>query len=59
MIAYGLDVFMTTVQPSKTFDLIPDDFPYALLLAITVVLAIAFLACRRLEGSVSTSKKWA
>ena len=58
VLAHGLDVFVTRVQPSRSFDLIPDDFPYALLLTITVVLAVAALALRRLETSSSVSKKW-
>lgn len=59
VIAYGLDIFMTRVQPSRTFDLIPDDFPYGFLLTITLLLGGAVLALRRLEGRVTTSRKWA
>ena len=58
-LAFGLDVFMTRVQPSRTFDLIPDDFPYGFLLTITLVLGGVMLALRRLEGRMSTSRKWA
>ena len=59
MVAYGLDLFMTVVQPSRTFDLIPEDFPYGLLLAITIALATGMFVIRKVEQSMSTSKKWA
>lgn len=56
--AHGLDLFLTRVQPSKNFDLIPDDFPYALLIGVTLILAAAAIALKRLEGSSSVSRKW-
>ncbi|KAK9804018.1 hypothetical protein WJX73_002264 [Symbiochloris irregularis] len=58
VLAHGLDVFVTRVQPSKNFDLIPDDFPYALLITVTLVLAFAALVLRNLESSSGVSKKW-
>ena len=58
VLAHGLDVFVTRVQPSRNFDLIPDDFPYALLITVTLVLAAAALALRRVEASSNVSKKW-
>ena len=58
VLAHGLDVFVTRVQPSRTFDLIPDDFPYAFLITVTLVLAIAALALRRVEASSTVTKKW-
>ncbi len=31
LFAHGLDLYYTRLSPSKTFDLLPDDFPHALL----------------------------
>ena len=31
LFAHGLDLFYTRLSPSRTFDLLPDDFPFALL----------------------------
>lgn len=31
LFAHGLDLFYTRLAPSRTFDLLPDDFPFALL----------------------------
>ena len=59
VLAFGLDLFMTRVQPSRTFDLIPDEFPYGFLLTMTLLLGGIMLTLRRLEGRMSTSRKWA
>ena len=34
MVARGLDLFYSRLQPSKGFDMVPDDFPRALLVAM-------------------------
>jgi hypothetical protein len=45
MLAHGLDLMLTRVQPSKSFDLIPDDFPYGLLIATYLPWLLAQLCC--------------
>ena len=43
MFAYGLDLFYTRLSPSKTFDLLPDDFPYALLVSLQGLELITYM----------------
>ena len=58
-LSYGLDLFFARVQPSKTFDLLPDDFPYAMLILVTVILATGAVVLKRMEDSSAVKRKWA
>ena len=58
MLARGLDLFLSRVQPSKTFDLLPDDFPFALLIAITLAMVGASLALKVMGKRASIRQKW-
>ena len=58
VLARGLDLFLSRVQPSKTFDLLPDDFPFALLIAITLAMIGASFALRAMGERASIRQKW-
>ena len=58
-LAHGLDLYLTRVQPSKTFDLLPEDFPFALLIAIVVAMIAASGVLRYLSSQTSLKQKWA
>lgn len=58
LLAYGLDVFATRIQPSKAFDSLTDDFPYALLILITTFLLGAVVVLRFMDASATSKQKW-
>ncbi len=58
MLAHGLDLMLTRVQPSKSFDLIPDDFPYGLLIAITFAMVVGAVVLRMMEEKAAVKRKW-
>lgn len=58
-LTYGLDLFFTRVQPSKTFDLLPDDFPFAMLVIVTVALLSGAFILKRMEDNSAVKRKWA
>ena len=57
-VVFGLDLFFTRIQPSKTFDLLPDDFPYAMLVLVTVALLVGSFVLRRIDERKSVRQKW-
>ena len=57
-LTYGLDLFFTRVQPSQTFDLLPDDFPFAMLVTVTAVLLAGAFVLKRMEDSSAVKRKW-
>eukprot|EP00887_Chlorella_sp_A99_P006353 scaffold3.g6353.t1 len=58
MFAYGLDHFYTRLLPSRQFDMVPDDFPYALLVLVVAGLSVACLVLRRLSGGRALKRLW-
>ncbi|KAL0052366.1 hypothetical protein WJX82_000955 [Trebouxia sp. C0006] len=58
MLAYGLDLFFARIQPNKAFDSLQDDFPYAFLVLITLMLTGAVLVFKRLDDKSNTQRKW-
>ena len=58
MLAYGLDLFFARIQPNKAFDSLRDDFPYAFLGLITLMLTGAVLVFKRLDDKSNTQRKW-
>ena len=58
-LAHGLDLHLTRVQPSKTFDLLPEDFPFALLIAIVVAMIAGSAVLQYLSSQTSLKQKWA
>lgn len=58
-LSFGLDLFFARVQPSKTFDLLPDDFPFAMLVIVTVALLVGAFVLKRMEDNSAVKRKWA
>lgn len=58
MLAHGLDLYYSRLTPSKSFDRLPDDFPYALLTLIVVGMAGATLVLSQLQTRALVKKKW-
>jgi hypothetical protein len=58
-LAHGLDLFLTRVQPSRTFDLLPEDFPFAMLVAITLTMIGTSIALNYMSDKASLKQKWA
>ena len=56
--AHGLDTFFIRLQPSKGFDMVPDDFPYALLVFMVVGLSVALVALRAVIQRKTLKMKW-
>ena len=54
----GLDLYLTRVQPSKTFDLLPEDFPFALLVSVTLTMIGASIALKYMSERASLKLKW-
>jgi hypothetical protein len=58
VLAYGLDLFFTRVTPSGTFDILKDDFDYALISLVLIVLILASFICKRLARARSVKQAW-
>lgn len=58
MLAYGLDLFFARIQPNKAFDSLQDDFPYAFLVFITVMLTAAVFAFKRIDDKSNIQRRW-
>lgn len=55
---YGLDVFFTRVFPSKTFDMIREDFDYFFISTLMVGLVLGTLLSKKLATSSNLKKAW-
>lgn len=55
---HGMDLFYTRMQPSATFDLLAEDFPYALLLLLVGVMTVGALAMQHMVGQAAVKSKW-
>ena len=58
MLARGLDLFLSRVQPSRTFDQLPDDFPFGTLAVFTAAMVAAAAALRVMESRAAVKRKW-
>ena len=56
--AHGLDQFYTRVQPAATFDLLAEDFPYALLVLLVAAMIIGSMALRLMASRTVIKAKW-
>ena len=56
--AYGMDHFYTRVQPAATFDLLAEDFPYALLVLLVAGMIIGSMALRIMSSRAVIKDKW-
>jgi len=58
LVATGLDVFYIRLQPSKGFDMVPDDFPFALLVAMVAGMTVALGVLRAVMQKRALKLKW-
>ena len=58
MLAHGLDLFFARIQPNRTFDSLPDDFPYAFLVFITLMLTGAVFEFNRIDDKSNIQRRW-
>ncbi len=56
--AYGVDLFLTRLAPSKTYDSLTEDFSYALLLITIVALIAAIFVTWVLSERKELQDKW-
>ena len=52
------DQYYTRLLPSRQFDMVPDDFPYALLVLVVVALSVASLVLRRMSAARVLKWQW-
>eukprot|EP00898_Chlorokybus_atmophyticus_P007941 jgi/Chlat1/8148/Chrsp76S00608 len=58
MFAHGIDIFFNRLAPSKTYDLLTDDFNYALLVLTIISLLIALVVTSYLNRKQDLKKRW-
>ena len=58
VLAVGLDVFYTRTMPSKTYDMVAEDFSYALLMLTLVGLTVLTLTLRFLVKREELKRRW-
>ncbi|KAL5290766.1 EMC1 family protein [Megaselia abdita] len=58
VLATGLDLFVTRVSPSKTFDLLKEDFDYYLIAMVLVALTSASLFVKQLSARKILKQAW-
>ena len=56
--AHGLDSYFIRLQPSRGFDMVPDDFPHALLVFMVLFLAAALATLRAIIQKRTLKLKW-
>lgn len=56
--AYGLDLFYTRVFPSRTFDMLREDFDYFFIITLMVGLLLGTLISKKLASSSILKKAW-
>ncbi|KAI5633588.1 ER membrane protein complex subunit 1 [Phthorimaea operculella] len=58
VLATGLDLFYTRVAPSKTFDLLKDDFDYSLITIVLAALIIATYSTKHFASRKMLKQAW-
>lgn len=58
MEVYFADLFYTRVAPSKTFDVLKEDFDHFLIAAVLLGLAIASYVTRKLASRKALKQAW-
>lgn len=56
--AYGLDLFFTRVTPSKTFDILKDDFDHVLITGVLIFLVVASYVSKLLAQRKALHAAW-
>ena len=57
-LVYGLDLFVTRVSPSKTFDLLKEDFDYFLISIVLIGLIAASYIVKHLAAKKTIKQAW-
>lgn len=55
---YGLDLFYTRVAPSKTFDVLKEDFDYLVIIIVTTVLLVSAYVTKNLASQKALKQAW-
>ncbi|XP_027196145.2 ER membrane protein complex subunit 1 [Dermatophagoides pteronyssinus] len=55
---YGIDIYYTRVTPSKTFDILKDDFDHLLIMAVLLLLIIMSYLVKYLAAKKSLNAAW-
>lgn len=58
VLVYGLDLFVTRVSPSKTFDLLKEDFDYFLISIVLIGLTTASYIVKHLAAKKAIKQAW-
>ncbi len=58
VLAYGLDIFFTRVFPSKTFDMLREDFDYFFIITLMLGLIFGTFLSKKLASSSNLKKAW-
>ncbi|GAB0095170.1 ER membrane protein complex subunit 1 [Sergentomyia squamirostris] len=58
VIVHGLDIFVTRVAPSKTFDLLKEDFDYFLISIVLLALTVASYVVKHLASRKAIKQAW-
>lgn len=56
--AYGLDLFYTRVAPSKTFDMLKEDFDYVLICIVLAALIVGAIVSKKLSSRKILKQAW-
>ncbi|XP_071146157.1 ER membrane protein complex subunit 1-like isoform X1 [Mytilus edulis] len=58
VLAYGLDLFFTRVQPSKMFDVLKEDFDFYLISLVMLAMILVTLITQKLAARKALNKAW-
>ncbi|XP_077559498.1 ER membrane protein complex subunit 1 [Haemaphysalis longicornis] len=58
VVAYGLDIFYTRVTPSKTFDILKDDFDHVLISVVLTILILVSYVSKRFSARKALRAAW-
>uniref|UniRef100_A0AAG5CQR0 ER membrane protein complex subunit 1 n=1 Tax=Anopheles atroparvus TaxID=41427 RepID=A0AAG5CQR0_ANOAO len=58
VLVHGLDLFVTRVSPSKTFDLLKEDFDYFLITVVLIALTTTSVVVRQLASKKIIKQAW-
>lgn len=58
MLAYGVDMFLTRVAPSRTFDVLNEGFNKVQLVAIVIGLGVAIVVTKPIVRNKQLREKW-
>lgn len=58
VVAYGLDIFYTRVAPSKTFDILKDDFDHVLISVVLTILILVSYISKRFSARKALRAAW-